>query len=59
MQKATGLIPPKSKFAGLDWKAVLLLAYTIDVSHCPVCKNGTMELHRTFKSLRSPPGLIR
>lgn len=58
-QKATGLSPAPSRFAGLDWKAVLLLAYRIDVSLCPVCKSGTMELHRTFKSLRSPPEIIR
>ena len=58
-QKATGLSPAPSRFAGLDWKAVLLLAYRIDVSLCPVCKSGTMELHRTFKSLRSPPEIVR
>ena len=53
--KKAGYIFQKSTFAGLDWKEVLLLICGIDVSACPVCKTGKMELLMTLNRYRAPP----
>lgn len=54
-KKITGYVFQKPKFAGLPWKDALLLACGIDVSACPVCKTGKMELSLMFNSYRAPP----
>ena len=54
-KKLVGYVFTKSKFAGLSWKEALLMACNIDLSTCPVCKTGKMELLTMFKSYRAPP----
>jgi hypothetical protein len=45
----------KSKFTGLSWQSALLLATGMDITLCPVCKSGQMEMILMFNSYRSPP----
>lgn len=45
----------KSRFEGLDWKAILLLVTGKNVILCPICKTGNMEPTLLFKGSRASP----
>lgn len=54
-RKALRIDAAKPTFTGLSWKDALFLATGKDITICPECTNGKMELMYFYKSLRPPP----